>query len=66
MFNLASCDLRGGFRRGRSFKPLGVTARFACARGPESFCFSWRIRHATVIRSLLKTKKFDTELEVSA
>ena len=66
MFNLESCHLQRGFGRGQYFKRLGAKARFACARGPGRFCFSWRSRHVRVSHSLLQTKTFYSQLEASA
>ncbi len=66
MFNLANGHLQRGFGRGRYFKQPGAKARFACARGPGSFCFSWHSRHVRVDHSLLQMKTFRTQLEASA
>ncbi len=66
MLNLANCRLQRGFSRGRYFKRLGAKRRFACSRGPESFCFSWLSRHVRVSHSLLQTKTLYSQLEASA
>jgi hypothetical protein len=66
MLNLANCQLRPGFSRGRHFKRLGAKARLACSRGPERFCFSWRRRHVGVSHSFLQTRTFYSQLEASA
>jgi hypothetical protein len=52
MFNLVNCHLQRSFSRGRYFNQLCAKARFACARGPRSFCFSWRSRHVKGSHSL--------------
>jgi hypothetical protein len=66
MFNLANRHLQCGFSRGRYFKGLGAKARFACARGPGSFCFSWHSRHVGGGHSLPQKKTFtSTHLEAS-
>lgn len=65
MLNFANCHLQRGFSRGRYFKRLGAKARFACSRGPGSFCFSWRSRHVRVSQSFMQTKTIYSELERS-
>ena len=65
MFNLADRHLQRGFGRGQYFKQPGAKARFACARGPESFCFSWHSRHVRASHSFLQTKTFYIQFEAS-
>jgi hypothetical protein len=59
MFNLAKYPLQRSFGRGPCSQQPSTKARFACARRPGSFCFSWQRRHA-VSRILLETKTFNS------
>ena len=65
MFNLADRPLQRGFSRGRGFDRPGAKARFARARGPGSFCFSWHSRHSRVSYFLLRAETFNSQLEAS-
>ena len=65
MFNLARHSLQYGFSRGRGFERPGAKEGLPHARGPGTFCFSWRSRHARVSHSLLRAETFNSPVEAS-